>query len=591
MKSLTAGCNRLKNLDNIRTTAKQICAAAICFFIFSAGAFCQTLFTYGKHSVSKDEFLRAYNKNNSDSSIHISYADYLELYSRFKIKVQSAIDAGMDTTAAQRTEVESFRYQLSDNFLKDDASIKLLVDEAFERSKKDISLSYILVRTGGDSASAKEAKEKIDNAYNQLKNGADFAQVGSQYESGAVGYITVFVMPYLLENAAYSTPAGKFSEPVKHSSGYYILKNNGERKAVGQVRVAQILLGFHPGMTDDERNALGLRADSLYNQLVKSGGFSDSAKALSNDNTTYQNGGEMQAFGVGQYDTTFTNAAFGLEKDGDISKPFRTGFGYHILQRIQRIEVITDPGNKSNMDMVQEKVQQSDRLQAAQAMLIKKFRSTISKDAKPEDLASDSSVLEYYRNHLENYNPEFAEQLKEFKDGNLLFGVMQKNVWDAATADSVALKNYYDQHKDRYNWEISADAVIVTCTDPRAVDSVQSKLKSDASQWRMIAEKSNGMVQADSGRFELNQIPVVDRTNFTEGIVTAPVINDQDSSRTFAYIIRMHRDKEPKNFEDAKGSVINDYQVYLEEQWVSSLKNKYPVKVNKKVFKKLPPGH
>jgi len=96
------------------------------------------------------------------------------------------------------------------------------------------------------------------------------------------------------------------------------------------------------------------------------------------------------------------------------------------------------------------------------------------------------------------------------------------------------------------------------------------------------------MIQADSGRFELGQIPVVDRTNFTEGLITAPVTNEQDSSKTFAYIIRLHNEKEPKGFEDAKGSVINDYQVFLEEQWVTELKKQYPIKVNRKVFKSLP---
>jgi len=197
-------------------------------------------------------------------------------------------------------------------------------------------------------------------------------------------------------------------------------------------------------------------------------------------------------------------------------------------------------------------------------------------------------VLDYYRKHLENYNKEYAAQIKEFREGNLLFGVMQKKVWDAATSDSVALQNFYNSNKGKYNWEESADAVIFTCSDPHSLDSTQLKIKKDPGSWRQIGEQSNGMIQADSGRFELGQIPVVDRTNFTEGLVTAPVTNEQDSSKTFAYIIRLHNEKEPKGFEDAKGSVINDYQVFLEEQWVTELKKQYPIKVNRKVFKSLP---
>jgi peptidyl-prolyl cis-trans isomerase SurA len=541
--------------------------------------------------VSKTEFLDAYNKNNSDSgTTHISYEEYLELYSRFKIKVQSALDAGMDTTAQQKSELESFRYQLSENLLKDDASTKLLVDEAFNRSQKDINLSYIFVpvERGADSNMTNTAKAKINEAYQQLEKGDDFEKVSSSYEHGSVGYITVFVLPYTMENVAYSTPEGKYSKPFEASSGFYIFKNNGERKAVGTVRVAQILLAFRPGMTAEAKKDLAAKADSLHAALIEGANFSDSAKQNSDDLLTFQNGGEMPAFGLGQYDTSFTNAAFALQKDGDISSPVLTSFGYHILQRIQRIDVIDDKTNTTNLEMLKEKVLQSDRLQAAQTVLLKNIKEKISKDAAPADLASDSAVLEYYRKHLENYNPEYSEQIKEFREGNLLFGVMQKKVWDAASDDSAGLRTYYNEHKDKYNWEVSADALIVTCTDPHAADSTQMKIKNDLSQWRRIAEQSNGMIQADSGRFELSQIPVVERTNFTEGLMTAPVINEQDSSKTFAYIIKLHNDKEPKNFEDAKGSVINDYQVFLEERWVAELKKRYPIKVNKKVFRSLP---
>jgi peptidyl-prolyl cis-trans isomerase SurA len=127
----------------------------------------QTLFTFGKHAVSKQEFLNAYNKNNSDSSAQrMSYDEYLELYSRFKLKVQWALDEGMDTTAEQRNELESFRYQLAENFIKNDASVKLLVDEAFERSLKDIHVSFIFAPVfSTDSAEINAARKKINEAY------------------------------------------------------------------------------------------------------------------------------------------------------------------------------------------------------------------------------------------------------------------------------------------------------------------------------------------------------------------------------------------------------------------------------------------
>jgi peptidyl-prolyl cis-trans isomerase SurA len=196
--------------------------------------------------------------------------------------------------------------------------------------------------------------------------------------------------------------------------------------------------------------------------------------------------------------------------------------------------------------------------------------------------------MEYYRRHLENYDKEYATQLKEFREGNLLFGAMQKKVWDAASSDSVAVRKYYDENVQRYKWEKSADAIIVTCSDPHDLDSTQQKIKTNPFSWRHIAEESNGMIQTDSGRFELAQIPVAGRTNFTVGLLTAPVTNEQDSTKTFAYILKLHNENEQKGFEDAKGAVINDYQQSLEEKWIADLKKKYPIKINKKVLKSLP---
>ena len=89
----------------------------VIFFVLPSTLFSQTLFTYGNHAVSKKEFLQAYNKNNTDSGLaKMSYADYLDLYLKFKLKVQAAIDAGMDTTATQRAELKSFRNQLSEGY-------------------------------------------------------------------------------------------------------------------------------------------------------------------------------------------------------------------------------------------------------------------------------------------------------------------------------------------------------------------------------------------------------------------------------------------------------------------------------------------
>jgi peptidyl-prolyl cis-trans isomerase SurA len=351
--------------------------------------------------------------------------------------------------------------------------------------------------------------------------------------------------------------------------------------------VAHILVAFPPDSTTEKNKLLAARSDSIYNALEAGANFAQLAEKLSDDHLSHMTGGEIPDFGVGTYDTAFENAAFSLKHDSDISKPVRTAFGYHIIKRIQRIPILEEPENKDWRAMVRERVTLSDRMQVAQATLVQNIRKKIEKDATPADLANDSTVLSYYREHLENYEPEFASQMKEFSEGNLLFNIMQQKVWDAASSDLVGLKQYYDNHKDKYQWENSADALIITALNEQFTDKAREDIKEHFDLWRQWTDASNGMIQADSGRFELSQIPVVERTNFTVGLITAPVINSQDSSRTFAYIIRLYPAKEPKKFEDARGAVINDYQVYLEEQWIAALKKKYPVKINKRVFNSL----
>ena len=54
---------------------------------------------------------------------------------------------------------------------------------------------------------------------------------------------------------------------------------------------------------------------------------------------------------------------------------------------------------------------------------------------------------DYYRNRLEEYDADFAAQIKEFKEGNLLFEIMQHNIWDKASNDSSGLKAFFEKNK------------------------------------------------------------------------------------------------------------------------------------------------
>jgi peptidyl-prolyl cis-trans isomerase SurA len=195
-------------------------------------------------------------------------------------------------------------------------------------------------------------------------------------------------------------------------------------------------------------------------------------------------------------------------------------------------------------------------------------------------------ALDNYKKRLPDLNPEFKYQLQEFKDGNMLFEVMERNVWNKASNDSAGLKKYYDQHKTKYTWGESADAILISAATENVAKNVIGHLKKGES-WKRIAEENITQIQTDSGRYELTQLPAKPNTKFTGGMVTEPLVNENDGTATLVKIIKLYPANQQRNFEEARGLVINDYQSFLEEKWIEQLKKKYPIKVNENVFRSL----
>jgi peptidyl-prolyl cis-trans isomerase SurA len=637
------------------------CFLLITFFIAS-NSNAQTLFTYGKEAVSKQEFLKAFKKNNNEKSTsEKSYRSYLELYIRFKLKVQAAYDMKLDTLKTQQTELQNFRNQVADSYVNDNASMNRLVNEAFERSQKDVHLAHIFIAAPKNASPADTLKafQKTNAAYAELKNGKSFGDVAAKYSDdtsakqnrGDIGYITVFTLPYDLENLAFATLPGKFSKVFRSSAGYHIFKNSGERKAIGKIRAAQILFVFPPYASDAVKADLKRQADSVYTLLKNGADFGELAKKYSGDNLSYQTKGELAEFGVGKYEKAFEDAAFSLKNNGDFTEPVLTSFGYHIIKRLGRTQPpIT--ANKQTIDGTKQLVLADPRVNVSKKILLQKILTeTNFKRAQVDEtslwIITDSSlrnkplqslngidnktvlfsfpkknivvadwlsyiktarnipslssgktykevyeqyvqttIFEYYRNHLEDYNKDFAYQLNEFKEGNMLFEIMQRKIWNAASTDSIGLKNYFDANKNKYWWDASADAIVFTCNNETAANNVKNKLQTNSDGWKKLLDASDGSTQADSGRFLLTQLPMAEK-GFHEKQFTSFVVNQPDNTVTFAYIIKMYSERSPRNFSEARGLVTNDYQNYLEDKWIEELKKKYSVKVDEAVFKSL----
>lgn len=620
----------------------------------------QTLFTYGNHRVSATEFLNAYNKNKTDSSANSqSLRDYLDLYVNFKLKVQAAKDMQLDTLPSLIADLQNFRNQVKDNYLTDEKELKKLDDEAFERSQKDIHSVYYFINTSGEPDSIKALKQVKDLAA-QLKNqGNDVGIIEKfnaahlvQVQKEDLGYITVFTLPYKFENIVYGLKPGQLSDPYPAKNGWFIFKNDNERKAVGKITVAQILFAVPEGENKQKETARKL-ADSVYHALQLGANFDNLAKEYSDDRNTFMNGGLLPEFGTAKYDTIFENHAFALKKDGEISEPFETNFGFHILKRISAAPVTSSQDDEKNRYDIRQQVLNDSRKNIAREKFYKEIipiiglkKETVNKEnlwkvtdsaiLKNKEIISGnvnkSTVLLSYNNNekinvsdwilfcrnlnrnwgsdpekafpqlfslfvnefsianyasrLENYNPSFKSQVDEFKEGNMLFEIMQRKVWGKAASDSAGLHQFYEQHQKKYLWNASADAILFSCSNAEVAKNTIAELRK-RKNWRDIVNENPASLQADSARFELGQIPVIDRTAFSAGLITLPVVNKNDGTAVFAKIIKMYPGEQQRSFEDAKGLVINDYQNYLEQKWIDQLKKKYPVKINQETFQAL----
>jgi len=638
---------------------KKLFLAVVCSS-FVLTSYSQTLFTYGNHAVKADEFLTAFNKNKTASTDSVqALRDYLDLYVKFKLKVQAAKDMHLDTLPSMKADLQNFRSQVQDNYLDDEKEVNRLVNEAFDRSQKDIHVVYYFVNNNQTSDSINEFKATANFAKelrsNENNEAAIFAKAKAntaiKVQKSDVGYITVFSLPYVFENIVYSLKPGESSLPVATKRRWYVFKNAGQRKAVGKITIAQILFAVPEGF-DQQRSTTKKIADSVYNALINGSDFATLAKEFSDDKNTYMNGGLLPEFGTAKYDSVFENHAFSLKKDGEISKPFETKFGYHIIKRISATPVPATTTDEAFVNHLKQEVMKDSRIGVAKDKFLKEILPVIGykkNNVNEENLwqVSDSSLLQNknvtagnvnkntalftfndhktvtvadwilylknsnavvandhssykqlfplfikesafsnYASRLQNYNMAFKNQLEEFKDGNMLFEIMQQKVWNKAAEDTAGLIKYYNAHKEKYFWTNSADAIIFSCANKTVADNAIAQLRRRKT-WREVVANDPTQIQADSGRYELGAIPVIDRTIFRDGLITLPVINKNDSTAVFAQIIKVYPDNEPKNFQDARGMVINDYQNYLEDKWVTELKKKYPVKINEKVFDSL----
>lgn len=642
---------------------KKIISFCMVFGLLAVSGYAQknrdVLVKIGPTEISSDEFKRIYERNNSnipDPAEKKSPEEYLELYINFKLKVLEAIAAGLDTSRAFTQELAGYRTELAAPYLTDVSYAGKQVEETYERMGKELNASHILITFPQNAApdDTISAFQRIREIRSEIITGLDFNEAAARYSQdpsaaqnrGKLGWFTVFQMVAPFEDAAYQTPPGSISEPVRSAFGYHLIKIHEVRKVKGEIRVAHIMKIFPQGMTAEMKAGLKTRMDSIYHQLKNGADFHEMARIHSDDQKSAVNGGEMPYFGQSRMIPEFADPAFALEADGDFTPPVETSFGYHIIKRLDlkplpdfqsiRDELIDrirrDPERSTrNRELFLAKLKQEYEFTRHQenisraimhaAQLLREDNpgqedwtgeemvmftlngktftaadwfaflqsANLTSEKEPDnqmfrqyDLWEESAIIRYEDSRLEEKYPEFRSLMQEYNDGLLLFAISEQKIWQKASSDTTGLRAFYEQNKSKYMWGERFRGILVSCRDWETRNELEDKIDPDipVNEILEIAGIGAGQATITEGTWSKGDNPVVDyyiwngnkpgnwipENGFIKGNMIPP---------------------EPKLLEEARGFHISDYQQHIEVEWITGLRNKYTVEINRKALKNL----
>lgn len=215
-------------------------------------------------------------------------------------------------------------------------------------SDEDYQVGHILIALSSFAAESKqeEAKQTAAQIYDALKNGAQFSQLaiehsdaGNALEGGDLGWRKRAALPELFAEQVAELAIGDTLKPIRSSSGYHIVslldKRGGIEEKAQQTKVRHILIRSSEILPEDEAEAL---IRSLYKQIEDGADFAELAKQHSTDPGSALIGGDL-----GWVKTEMFDSEFALQMDavtiGELTKPFQTVFGWHILEVIERRDI------------------------------------------------------------------------------------------------------------------------------------------------------------------------------------------------------------------------------------------------------------
>ncbi len=635
---------------------------SLLFFLFLTGILSAqqspALMTINGKPVSADEFESMYTKNLDlvQDPAQKDIDNYLELFTRYKLELEDAYQKKYDTMPQLNMELKSYRRDLAKKYLSDNDIIDKLVKEAYERMQNDVHVAHILIQVAADAApqDTLRAYNKIMSVYKKAVAGEDFGKLAQQYSQdpsakdnkGDLDYINVFHTVYPFETAAYNTPVGKVSEPFRTRFGYHIVKVLDKRPAKGKIEVAHIVTMNNK---KDEAGDAKTRIFDIYKKLQdKQDTFENLARKFSDDKNSARRGGKLRTFGIRSMIPVFEKVAFALKQPGDISRPFQTRYGWHIVKLLKKYPV---PNFKQAKTELRHRVMRDERSKMGKEKLMKRIEKQFSIEMKgsldvinrhitkdffknkwviPTDQSVNDPLFvinndkvvtykdfymylfrrqshntatykdknyiikrfferfkkdklyEYYNNHLEDIYPDFANTMKEYKNGLMLFRIKSDMIWDKSLKDTLGLQKFYETHKTEYKLPKRYHILMFQTNSKKTAKRIARDLHKGKSKKEIIKKYKDKNILHKEKDY-VAEDAFVKNYDLTDG---KPHVYKDGKQYLVLYLKKIKPEKNP-DLKDIKGKVTNDYQNYLEEQWLKELKQKYPVKLNETVWQQL----
>lgn len=434
----------------------------------------------------------------------------------------------------------------------------LAIKTATRPARGEMEVGHILIRRPEGTEGTMPRPAQLESAQKMLANGKDFAEVAklvsedgeTKNNAGYLGFFGINKYDPAFENAAFAlTTDGQVSDIVETKAGWHLIRRISRQGS-------QPLADVRP----------------LLEEKVKADGrFEDAKKQMLLDIRTKAGVKEDKAV-YGRYVASLPDSTF-------------LDFKWKPTTKVEQTPILTFGSDYSvGLDQFQEYLRKNSRKRVSMGRGSNVH--TVARNMYADWV--DEQLITYAESQLENDFPEFAALMREYREGILLFEATKIEVWDKASEDTVGLKTYFAENRDDYLWEERATVTTYAVDTKSGIDS-RDVLAFAATHGmdKTLDEFGRDKVSATTVDIEISRLnEVAEDLEAKVGSLTT-VTNDMRVGKASFSKVEALLPARQKELKEARGYVIADYQDQLEREWVSTLRQQYPVKVNKKVLAKL----